>query len=385
MLCCGGMENKYIKDNAFTSPELNNLCHHQNSDNKLKYMENKYGKILGDITNVIHKGYNNTNKKSQIEYNQDPTELDLNLSSFNSNCYEEENFKELIQGYLPHHHLGEIIGQGGFGKVYHVSSYKSNRKYAVKFLKNKESFEQEYQILSVVTKLQNEYFCKIYRAHCSSDGAFFVLSLQGKNLKCIMNGLAKKRFSGSSGLRIGYQMLEAIKYFHSTGYIHRDIKLSNFVLSSENDTKIKLIDFGICRAYKRRGKIIELGTSRKPKRYIGTLHYCSLPIHNLTPASPRDDIESWFYSCMQALQGKVPWYKCRKEDYEIVKYMKEELRTWECEQIDASKYRTIFPLLQKIDKLGYYDEINYQQYQNHLEKIMSANDIKMDDSYDWQN
>uniref|UniRef100_A0A0K0G1P5 non-specific serine/threonine protein kinase n=1 Tax=Strongyloides venezuelensis TaxID=75913 RepID=A0A0K0G1P5_STRVS len=381
MICCGVMDNKYIKHNVIPSPNITNLCHRQNCDSKMKYIDNKYTKILNDNYIVC----NSDIKKHQIECIHENSDLDLNLSSFATNCFEEENFKELIQAYLPHHYLGEVIGQGGFGKVYYVFSSKSNRKYAVKFLKNKDSFEQEYQILSVVTKLQNDYFCKIYRAHCSSDGAFFVLSLQGKNLKSIMNGLPKRRFSGSTALRIGNQMLEAIQFFHTTGYVHRDIKLSNFVLSGETDTKIKLIDFGICRAYKRHGKVVDLGLARKPKRYVGTLHYCSLPIHNLIPASPRDDIESWFYSFMQALQGKVPWYKCKKEDHEVVKYMKEDLRTWTYQQIDVYKYRTIFPLLQKIDKTGYYDEINYQYYQDHIEKIMAANDVEIGHSFDWQN
>ena len=40
------------------------------------------------------------------------------------------------------------------------------------------------------------------------------------------------------------EMLTAVEYIHSIGFIHRDIKLENFLIGSDiND--IKLIDFGL--------------------------------------------------------------------------------------------------------------------------------------------
>lgn len=41
-------------------------------------------------------------------------------------------------------------------------------------------------------------------------------------------------------------MLEAIAYFHSLGYIHRDIKLANILLKDKNDlSSVKIVDFGL--------------------------------------------------------------------------------------------------------------------------------------------
>ena len=45
-------------------------------------------------------------------------------------------------------------------------------------------------------------------------------------------------------------IMEALKYIHSEGVAHRDVKPENILLKDANDlTSLKLIDFGISTKY----------------------------------------------------------------------------------------------------------------------------------------
>ena len=84
-----------------------------------------------------------------------------------------------------------------------------------------------------------------------------------------MSKCVGKKFTMPTAVRVGIQMFNRIKSVHRTGYVHRDIKLNNFVcapaeedtgkkqrktttntvLDEENgdDGMIYLIDFGIAK------------------------------------------------------------------------------------------------------------------------------------------
>ena len=40
------------------------------------------------------------------------------------------------------------------------------------------------------------------------------------------------------------QMLEAVRFLHSKGLAHGDLKLENFLFSNSDDVTLKLCDFG---------------------------------------------------------------------------------------------------------------------------------------------
>lgn len=68
------------------------------------------------------------------------------------------------------------------------------------------------------------------------------------------------------------QFMHAIKYVHSRGIVHRDLKLDNVMISGTetgdiNDLKIKLIDFGMAKLTLRDNRKIEL------KTYCGTIDF----------------------------------------------------------------------------------------------------------------
>ena len=84
---------------------------------------------------------------------------------------------------------------------------------------------------------------------------------------CPLPNLLGRTISSETELRdIVQQLLETLHYLHQRSVTHRDIKPEN-ILYDAASKKFKLIDFGICRKFKRRGCRIDMLT------ITGTLYY----------------------------------------------------------------------------------------------------------------
>ena len=58
----------------------------------------------------------------------------------------------------------------------------------------------------------------------------------------------KGKVSESEASKFFAQILSGVEYLHQNGICHRDMKLENILLDSEN--KIKIVDFGFSRKYR---------------------------------------------------------------------------------------------------------------------------------------
>lgn len=87
------------------------------------------------------------------------------------------------------------------------------------------------------------------------------------------------KFSLKTVLLLADQMISRIKYIHSKGYLHLDIKPDNFLMGvGRLGNLVHIIDFGITRSY--------LGDDGKHRPYrekctpVGTMPFISLNIHS---------------------------------------------------------------------------------------------------------
>ena len=126
--------------------------------------------------------------------------------------------------------------------------------------------------------------------------------------------IVKRRFlTEFQAMKIMQQLVSAISYLHSKGYVHRDIKPENIVLldedpEKEEDYRIKLIDFGYSRHMNNR-----------MVSFVGTLNYVAPEILKRTPYDETVDIWSLGVIAFVLLQGYLPFELSGRTDSDSYK------------------------------------------------------------------
>jgi serine/threonine protein kinase len=143
-----------------------------------------------------------------------------------------------------------------------------------------------------------------------NDYNFLTMELCEDNFENILD---KNNFDEDSKYQLAYYLLNIMSYIHSCGIIHRDIKLSNFVIDKNN--KPRLIDLGLSKEYYKyeNNKVLPIN-SYQIKSITGTIRYISLNIHALNSPNINDDLISLCYCLVVILTGKnLPWIGHKKD------------------------------------------------------------------------
>ena len=102
---------------------------------------------------------------------------------------------------------------------------------------------------------------------------------QSKNLAELRRAQIRGSFSLSTTLRLGYQILKGIEAIHEVGFLHRDVKPSNFAVGRTPSTMrhIYMLDFGLARQYTNAQG--EVRPPRGAAGFRGTVRYASMNAH----------------------------------------------------------------------------------------------------------
>jgi serine/threonine-protein kinase len=205
---------------------------------------------------------------------------------------------------LSHYSIVEKIGKGGMGEVFRAKDQKLGRDVAIKILPEEFArdadrvarFQREAKLLA---SLNHPNIAAIYGLEASEGTNFLVLELvEGETL-------AERLKSGpipvEESLKLALQIAEALEAAHEKGVIHRDLKPANIKVTP--DGKVKVLDFGLAKAYA--GDREEVNLSNSPTLsdaatqqgvILGTAAYMSPEQAKGKSVDKRADV--WAFGCV---------------------------------------------------------------------------------------
>lgn len=260
------------------------------------------------------------------------------------------NVFDLIDNYR----VIKPIGDGGFGNVYFVRDESTNRAYAMKIAKNQANnqvVDLERDVMEEITG--NSCFPFVIKSGCYHKFNYIIMELLGTSLATMRKLSEGKKFTLYTALMVASQTINILEIFHNKGFVHRDVKSSNFLIKQKNPSELCLIDFGLSKRY------IDPNTGKPhPKldrvHFVGTPRYASIRALQNYDVGVVDDLISWFYMVIELSLGHLPWSSL--VDRELILAMK--LRT-PIEQICIGLPSQMINIYKYLEKLTYDDTVDY--------------------------
>jgi eukaryotic-like serine/threonine-protein kinase len=158
----------------------------------------------------------------------------------------------MIGTKLAHYEITSHLGSGGMGDVYQATDSKLGRSVAIKLLPEGFSHDTErvarfQREARVLASLNHSNIAAIYGVEETNNRHFLVMELvSGETLA---DRIKRGAIPIDEALLIAKQIAEALEEAHEKGIIHRDLKPANIKLTL--DDKVKVLDFGLAKAYER--------------------------------------------------------------------------------------------------------------------------------------
>ncbi|XP_010975969.1 serine/threonine-protein kinase PLK4 isoform X1 [Camelus dromedarius] len=198
--------------------------------------------------------------------------------------------------------VGNLLGKGSFAGVYRAESIHTGLEVAIKMIDKKAMCKA-----GMVQRVQNEVkihcqlkhpsILELYNYFEDNNYVYLVLEMchNGEMNRYLKN--RRKPFSENEARHFMHQIITGMLYLHSHGILHRDLTLSNLLLT--RNMNIKIADFGLATQLKM--------PHEKHYTLCGTPNYISPEIATRSAHGLESDI--WSLGCMfyTLLIGRPPF------------------------------------------------------------------------------
>jgi serine/threonine protein kinase len=192
----------------------------------------------------------------------------------------------------------KFLAEGATSRAYLVSHQLTGKFFALKVIKKALSdMESIHRELEALVDLENcKFVVKLYEVYEDDRNLLLITEyVQGGELYYHL--CVSKRLNIETVRSIMIQMISALECVHSQGFVHRDVKPENILMTP--DGRIKICDFGCCKKLKRRERTYSI---------TGSLDY--LAPEMLSKVGYDFSVDLWGLGilCFELLTGYTPFY-----------------------------------------------------------------------------
>jgi pSer/pThr/pTyr-binding forkhead associated (FHA) protein len=205
------------------------------------------------------------------------------------------------------------IGRGGFGAVYRARRADGGKIVAIKVMLSRvdaddaaiEKFKRE---VAVTAKLQHPNIVRVQESGASGAVFYFVMEFcdGGSAWDLMLKNGGRLSLSQAKPIILG--ALGGLAYAHDRGFVHRDLKPQNILLSR---SEARLSDFGLSKSFQQAG----LTGLTLTGGFAGTPHFMPREqIINFKYVKPVSDVWSIGATIYNMLTGAFPYPFDQKRD-----------------------------------------------------------------------
>lgn len=170
----------------------------------------------------------------------------------------------------------QLIGKGGFGRVFRVFNHLDNQYYAIKQIKvSRENINTALTEIRILAAISHPHIIRYHHSWISSesyhemimeeedeeddnihindnDTTIYFFNIQMEYCPSTLRTYLSERkvLDVSVCYKIIFQIVEGLFFLHENSIIHRDLKPDNILISSFQPFHIKITDFGLAKKIK---------------------------------------------------------------------------------------------------------------------------------------